>query len=170
MICPKWQWRRETNNKCAVIIVIPSTDKRIASLALTEYHADPTPIAKAILTCNNVYSRASRVGRAKIASWRHHATRNLLVPGFGTKADALLSQTRDDWCIATNQFAVRPSRMAKIERGDAIEYLLHAPTNLVGVGRVVCLPLGRCLLPAKCLPIWGLTPQTIYMGIREMFC
>ena len=29
--------------------------------------------------------------------------------------------------------------MAKIKRSDDVEYLLHAPTNLVGVGRVVCL-------------------------------
>ena len=62
--------------------------------ASTEYHADPTPIAEAILACNDAYSRASRAGQAKIASWRHRATRNLLVPGFGTKANALLSRTR----------------------------------------------------------------------------
>ena len=69
--------------------------KRIASSASTEHHADPTPVAEAILACNDAYSRASRASRAKIASWRHRATRNLLVPGFGTKADALLSRTLD---------------------------------------------------------------------------
>ena len=68
--------------------------KRIALLASTEHHANPTPVAKVILSCNDAYSRALHAGRAKIASWRHCATRNLLVPGFGTKANALLSWMR----------------------------------------------------------------------------
>ena len=97
LIRPKRQWRRETNDECAVVVVDPSTNKSIALLALTEHHANPTPVAEVILACNNAYSRASRAGRAKIASWRHHVTCNLLVPGFGTKADALLSQTRGKW-------------------------------------------------------------------------
>jgi hypothetical protein len=93
-ICPKRQWRHETNNECAVVVVVPSTNKRIALLASTEHHVDPTPVTKAILACNDAYSRALCAGRAKIASWRHRATHNLLVPEFGTKADTLLSQTQ----------------------------------------------------------------------------
>ena len=67
--------------------------KRIALLGSTEHHVDPTPVAEAILACNDTYSRVSLASRAKIASWRHCATCNLLVPGFGTKAKALLSRT-----------------------------------------------------------------------------
>ena len=93
-IRPKGQRRHKTNNECAIVVVVPSTDKHIALLASTEHHADPTLVAEAILACNNVYSRASCVGRAKIASWRHRATRNLLVPGFGTKANTQLSRTQ----------------------------------------------------------------------------
>jgi hypothetical protein len=59
------------------------------------YHADPTPVAEAILACNDAYSRASRTSRAKIAGWRHRVSRGLLVPGFGPKADALLTRTLD---------------------------------------------------------------------------
>ena len=68
LIRPKRPWRRKTNNKCAVVVVVPSMDKRIALLASTEHHADPTPIAETILACNNAYSRASRAGQAEIAS------------------------------------------------------------------------------------------------------
>jgi hypothetical protein len=56
---------------------------------------DPTPVAEAILACNDAYSRATRLSRAKIASWKHRVSRNLLVPSFGTHADALLSRTLD---------------------------------------------------------------------------
>jgi len=68
--------------------------KRIALSATTD-HADPTPVAEAILACNDAYSRASRTSRARIASWRHRVSRNLLVPKFGIHADALLTRTLD---------------------------------------------------------------------------
>ena len=58
-------------------------------------YADPTPVAEAILACNDAYSRASRTCRAKIASWKHRISRNLLVPKFGTHAEELLSRTLD---------------------------------------------------------------------------
>ncbi|KAL3758312.1 hypothetical protein ACHAWU_004277 [Discostella pseudostelligera] len=58
-------------------------------------YADPTPVAEAILACNDAYSRASRTSRAKIASWKHRISRNLLVPKFGSHADELLSRTLD---------------------------------------------------------------------------
>jgi hypothetical protein len=67
---------------------------RISS-TISDHHADPTPVAEAILACNDAYSRASRSSRARIASWRHRVSRNLLVPGFGSKADALLTSTLD---------------------------------------------------------------------------
>lgn len=57
--------------------------------------ADPTPVAEAILACNDAYSRASRTARAKIASWKHRVSRNLLVPKYGQQADALLTRTLD---------------------------------------------------------------------------
>mmetsp|Transcript_30382 Transcript_30382/g.55077 ORF Transcript_30382/g.55077 Transcript_30382/m.55077 type:complete len:509 (-) Transcript_30382:90-1616(-) len=57
--------------------------------------ADPTPVAEAILACNDAYCRASRTSRAKIASWKHRVSRNLLVPKFGIHADALLTRTLD---------------------------------------------------------------------------
>ncbi|KAL9188711.1 hypothetical protein ACHAXT_007089 [Thalassiosira profunda] len=57
--------------------------------------ADPTPVAEAILACTDAYSRASRSCRAKIASWKHRVSRNLLVPKFGTLADDLLERTLD---------------------------------------------------------------------------
>lgn len=56
---------------------------------------DPTPVAEAILACNDAYSRASRTSRAKIASWKHRVSRNLLVPKFGVNADALMTRTLD---------------------------------------------------------------------------
>jgi len=56
---------------------------------------DPTPVAEAILACNDAYSRATRLSRGKIASWKHRVSRNLLVPSFGSHADALLSRTLD---------------------------------------------------------------------------
>eukprot|EP00580_Thalassiosira_gravida_P010398 CAMPEP_0201624710 /NCGR_PEP_ID=MMETSP0493-20130528/785_1 /ASSEMBLY_ACC=CAM_ASM_000838 /TAXON_ID=420259 /ORGANISM="Thalassiosira gravida, Strain GMp14c1" /LENGTH=514 /DNA_ID=CAMNT_0048094587 /DNA_START=35 /DNA_END=1579 /DNA_ORIENTATION=+ len=57
--------------------------------------ADPTPVAEAILACNDAYSRASRTSRAKIASWKHRISRNLLVPKFGARSSALLTRTLD---------------------------------------------------------------------------
>ena len=57
--------------------------------------ADPAPVAEAVLACNDAYSRASRSCRAKIAAWRHRASRGLLVPEYGARADALLSRTLD---------------------------------------------------------------------------
>lgn len=56
---------------------------------------DPTPVAEAILACNDAYSRATRLSRGKIASWKHRVSRNLLVPSYGSHADALLSRTLD---------------------------------------------------------------------------
>ncbi len=58
-------------------------------------YADPTPVAEAILACNDAYSRASRTSRAKIAAWKHRISRNLLVPKFGAHAEELLSRTLD---------------------------------------------------------------------------
>lgn len=66
--------------------------KKIASVS---DDADPTPVAEAILACNDAYSRASRTSRAKIASWKHRISRGLLVPGFGSRADELLMRTLD---------------------------------------------------------------------------
>jgi len=66
--------------------------QRITSVA---DDADPTPVAEAILACNDAYSRASRTSRAKIASWKHRVSRNLLVPRYGAGADALLRRTLD---------------------------------------------------------------------------
>lgn len=57
--------------------------------------ANPTPVAEAILACDDAYSRASRTSRAKIASWKHRISRNLLVPNFGSHADGLLTRTLD---------------------------------------------------------------------------
>ena len=68
--------------------------RRISS-TISDHRADPTPVAEAILACDDAYSRASRTSRAKIASWRHRASRNHLVPGFGRKAEALLTSTLD---------------------------------------------------------------------------
>ena len=67
--------------------------KQITSKASDD--ADPTPVAEAILACNDAYSRASRSSRARIASWKHRVSRNLLVPKFGIQADALLQRTLD---------------------------------------------------------------------------
>lgn len=47
--------------------------------------ADPTPVAEAILSCNDAYSRASRTSRAKIAAWKHRVSRNLMVNNFGSQ-------------------------------------------------------------------------------------
>ena len=66
-----------------------------AGASASGYHADPTPVAEAILACSDAYSRASRTSRAKIAGWRHRTSRDLLVPQFGSKADALLTRTLD---------------------------------------------------------------------------
>jgi len=66
-----------------------------AGASASGYHADPTPVAEAILACSDAYSRASRTSRAKIAGWRHRTSRDLLVPDFGPKADALLTRTLD---------------------------------------------------------------------------
>eukprot|EP00584_Thalassiosira_punctigera_P002722 CAMPEP_0172528690 /NCGR_PEP_ID=MMETSP1067-20121228/2999_1 /TAXON_ID=265564 ORGANISM="Thalassiosira punctigera, Strain Tpunct2005C2" /NCGR_SAMPLE_ID=MMETSP1067 /ASSEMBLY_ACC=CAM_ASM_000444 /LENGTH=517 /DNA_ID=CAMNT_0013312647 /DNA_START=14 /DNA_END=1567 /DNA_ORIENTATION=- len=66
--------------------------KRIASAT---DDADPTPVAEALLACNDAYSRASRLSRAKIASMKHRISRNLLVPKYGYRADALLKRTLD---------------------------------------------------------------------------
>ena len=66
-----------------------------AGASASGYHADPTPVAEAILACSDAYSRASRTSRAKIAGWRHRTSRDLLVPNFGSKADSLLTRTLD---------------------------------------------------------------------------
>ena len=55
----------------------------------------PTPVAEAVLACNDAYSRASKLSRGKIASWKHRVSRGLLVPNFGTQAEALLARTLD---------------------------------------------------------------------------
>ena len=56
---------------------------------------DPTPVAEAILACNDAYSRASRMSRARIATWKHRASRGLVVPKFGSGASSLLKNTLD---------------------------------------------------------------------------
>ena len=57
--------------------------------------ADPTPVAEAVLACTDAYSRAIRTSRAKMASWNHRVSRNLMVPKYGTQAEALLARTLD---------------------------------------------------------------------------
>ena len=57
--------------------------------------ADPTPVAEAILACNDAYSRASRTSRAKISMWKHRVSRGLLVEKFGPSADSLVQRTLD---------------------------------------------------------------------------
>mmetsp|Transcript_33310 Transcript_33310/g.70074 ORF Transcript_33310/g.70074 Transcript_33310/m.70074 type:complete len:515 (+) Transcript_33310:33-1577(+) len=64
-------------------------------ITLASDDADPTPVAEAILACNDAYSRASRTSRAKIASFKHRVSRNLLVPKYGQQAEALLTRTLD---------------------------------------------------------------------------
>ena len=81
-------------NRSVVPTAFAEAYRRIASVT-SDHHADPTPVAEAILACNDAYSRASRTSRAKIASWRHRVSRNLIVPDFGNKADALLTSTLD---------------------------------------------------------------------------
>lgn len=66
-----------------------------ASLSSSPDYADPTPVAEAILACNDAYSRAFGMSRAKIASWKHRASRGLLVDKFGLNADSLLQRTLD---------------------------------------------------------------------------
>lgn len=56
---------------------------------------DPTPVAEAILACNDAYSRASRMSRARIATWKHRVSRGLVVPKFGSSASSLLKNTLD---------------------------------------------------------------------------
>jgi hypothetical protein len=56
---------------------------------------DPNPVAEAILACNDAYSRASRMSRAKLALWKHRVSRGLLVDKFGSAAESLLTQTLD---------------------------------------------------------------------------
>jgi hypothetical protein len=58
-------------------------------------YADPTPVAEAILACNDAYSRAFGMSRAKIASWKHRVSRGLLVDKFGMNADTLFQRTLD---------------------------------------------------------------------------
>lgn len=52
-------------------------------------------MAEAVLACNDAYSRASRMSRAKLAMWKHRASRGLLVDKFGPNADSLLKRTLD---------------------------------------------------------------------------
>ena len=66
-----------------------------STLSSSPDYADPTPVAEAILACNDAYSRAFRMSRAKIASWKHRASRGLLVDKFGMNADSLLQRTLD---------------------------------------------------------------------------
>lgn len=56
---------------------------------------DPTPVAEAILACNDAYSRASRMSRSKIAMWKHRTSRGLLVDNFGPRADSLIKNALD---------------------------------------------------------------------------
>lgn len=56
---------------------------------------DPTPVAEAILACNDAYSRASRMSRTKLAMWKHRTSRGLLVDNFGSSADSLLKRALD---------------------------------------------------------------------------
>jgi len=65
------------------------------TLSSSPDYADPTPVAEAILACNDAYSRAFGMSRAKIASWKHRASRGLLVDKFGKNADSLLQRTLD---------------------------------------------------------------------------
>ncbi len=66
-----------------------------STLSSSPDYADPTPVAEAILACNDAYSRAFGMSRAKIASWKHRASRGLLVDKFGMNADSLLQRTLD---------------------------------------------------------------------------
>ena len=66
-----------------------------STLSSSPDYADPTPVAEAILACNDAYSRAFGMSRAKIASWKHRASRGLLVDKFGMEADSLLQRTLD---------------------------------------------------------------------------
>jgi hypothetical protein len=66
-----------------------------STLSSSPDYADPTPVAEAILACNDAYSRAFGMSRAKIASWKHRVSRGLLVDKFGMNADSLLQRTLD---------------------------------------------------------------------------
>lgn len=66
-----------------------------STLSSSPDYADPTPVAEAILACHDAYSRAFRMSRAKIASWKHRASRGLLVDKFGMNANSLLQRTLD---------------------------------------------------------------------------
>lgn len=57
--------------------------------------ADPTPVAEAILACNDAYSRASRTSRTKIAMWKHRVSRGHVVDKFGSNAESLIQRTLD---------------------------------------------------------------------------
>jgi len=57
--------------------------------------ADPTPVAEAVLSCNDAYSRASRTSRSKFAMWKHRVSRGLLVDKFGPNAESLIQRTLD---------------------------------------------------------------------------
>ncbi|KAL7519465.1 hypothetical protein ACHAWX_004221 [Stephanocyclus meneghinianus] len=79
-----------------------ASDKTFAALFTDVYNdvlhspnSDPTPVAEAILACNDAYSRASRMSRAKLALWKHRASRGLLVDNFGSNAESLLKRTLD---------------------------------------------------------------------------
>jgi hypothetical protein len=79
-----------------------STDQTFSTLFSSVYNdiinsqtSDPTPVAEAILACNDAYSRASRMSRAKLAMWKHRVSRGLLVDKFGSSADSLLKRTLD---------------------------------------------------------------------------
>lgn len=63
--------------------------------AVNAQTCDPTPVAEAILACNDAYSRASRMSRAKLAMWKHRASRGLLVDKFGPSAESLLTRSLD---------------------------------------------------------------------------
>eukprot|EP00804_Cyclotella_cryptica_P021800 CCRYP_000796-RA/>CCRYP_000796-RA protein AED:0.27 eAED:0.27 QI:474/1/1/1/0.33/0.25/4/2727/342 len=79
-----------------------SSDKTFSTVFTNIYNdilhsqtSDPTPVAEAILACNDAYSRASRMSRAKLATWKHRASRGLLVDNFSSNADSLLKRTLD---------------------------------------------------------------------------
>lgn len=54
---------------------------------------DSPMVAQAFLTCRNAYAKQAKTARAKISAWKARVARGLLVDGFGTQAETLLTKT-----------------------------------------------------------------------------
>lgn len=88
---------------------LTDANTKIQGSDLTSGGLQPPQIASAYVSIGDAHSRQSRSARAKFASWRSRAARELLVDGFGKEAELLRQKTLSTFDAETLSAAGLPT-------------------------------------------------------------